>query len=328
MKKLLFISVLVVVLIFGCTKEPSYTENIEDFEAFWNLVNTKYPFLKHKCINWDSIYGVYLPKAQSAVGDEIDIVIQDLLRELHDGHTVFFTKGGYRVIPYSPSRFLKDINAFSQENTRKYFNVELKRAMDNTIEYEYITEDIGYIHMSKMIIYNEGNESREFDKILKYFDGTKSLIIDVRHNMGGWAFFHIRRFVNDTLTVYEYYKNSRKEDFITPYGNKYTKSVVILINGCTISAGEDFAYFMSGLDNVLLVGDTTAGMAGNLEDNPFILPSGKRIKIPTSYPSFDGSSYEDFGVIPDILIPHTSQDGSIGQDKQLDYALQYLKNKY
>lgn len=326
MKKLAFLTVLFIAFILGCGKEPSDAVNVEDFEACWNQVNTNYPFLDYKGIDWDSIYETYLPKAQSAKGDEIDIVIQDLLRELHDGHSAFFTMGGYGVIPYSPSRISKDINAFSQENTRKYFNVELKRALDNTIEYEYITEDIGYIHMSKMDIYNEGNESREFDEVLKYFDGTKSLIIDVRHNMGGWAFFHIRRFTEVTLEVYEYYKNGRKADFITPYGHKYTNRVVILINGCTISAGEDFAYFMSKLDNVVLIGDTTAGMAGNLEDNAFKLPSGKRIKIPTSYPSFDGNSYEDFGVIPDILIPQTANDVTMGKDIQLEYAIQYLKN--
>ena len=115
---------------------------------------------------------------------------------------------------------------------------------------------------------------------------------------------------------------------IFPQGSRqYTGPIVILINGTCFSATEVFAGRMRQLDYVSLVGDTTAGggMSSNGEARHF-LPSGGSIRI--NYEAIlrmDGQPIEWNGVPPDIRVEQTKADISNGEDKQLEFALEYLK---
>ena len=81
--------------------------NVEDFEAAWERVNTVYPYLEYKQINWDSIYTVYKPRAEQAKGDEIYTVLIEMLGELRDMHVYVKTAGGRSISTYYAQDGLK-----------------------------------------------------------------------------------------------------------------------------------------------------------------------------------------------------------------------------
>ena len=88
---------------------PKSNHNIEDFEVVWNAVNSVYPLLEYKKIDWDSIYAVYRPRAEQSRGDEIQKLIYDLLKELKDPHVLIISNGGGQIIPYiAPRLFIAD----------------------------------------------------------------------------------------------------------------------------------------------------------------------------------------------------------------------------
>ena len=109
-KLLLFISS--AILLIGCgdmiVKPADSNLNVEDFNSAWERVNTIYPYLELKKINWDSVYLVYKPRAEQANGDEIYTVLIDMLGELKDMHVSVGTEGRLLIQTYHGPRWLKD----------------------------------------------------------------------------------------------------------------------------------------------------------------------------------------------------------------------------
>ena len=112
----------------------------------------------------------------------------------------------------------------------------------------------------------------------------------------------------------------------------YTNPVVVLINGVVLSAGETASEMLKYLPNVTAIGDTTAGGGGAASSTSvatmghFDLPSGIMINIPTGYGlRYDGQHIEWLGVPPDIRVEQTKEDVQSGTDKQLEYAIDFLK---
>jgi C-terminal processing protease CtpA/Prc len=82
----------------------------------------------------------------------------------------------------------------------------------------------------------------------------------------------------------------------------------------------------------MAVGDTTGGGGGAGSNHStttvsdFILPSGKMVSTPTGYfERYDGQPIEWLGVLPDIRVAQTAEDIRQGRDKQLEYAIEFLK---
>ena len=308
---------------------PETSQNVADFEAAWQIVNSVYPYFQFKHINWDSIYAVYSPLANAAKGDEIFTVLFDMLAELKDGHVSLRTQGGASVSTYHPPRLEKDKYAYSPLVVRKYFNKELRLAGDKQVEYEIISDSIGYVYISTLM--NNKPILEGFDEALAYLKDTKGLIIDVRNNGGGSdnnSMGIIERLISFAFDIFPYSLPSgglEQGSFIYPRGPfQYTKPVVLLINGVCFSSCEDFAEMMKHVSTVTAVGDTTAGASG--APQPFALPSGKKINVSTKdFRRYDGLPIEWNGVVPDLLVPQTEADTKQGRDKQLERAIELLK---
>jgi hypothetical protein len=332
MNKIFFTILLLSVFMFGCERlimppddpEDYSGQNIRDFEETWNFINTTFPFFDFMALDWDSIYTRYRPLAEQAKGDEIYTVLMDLLSELKDGHTLFYVEGGgFPMFPYMPPRMEKDVGTYSPYVVRNYFDKELKVCGADKIEYEILNENIGYVYLSNF----ESDAIGDFDTVLEYFRDTKGLIIDVRRNSGGitnQVYFVTSRFIaSNTVEIYYDKDGNPTENNIYPRKPTYQKPVVVLINGQSISGGEDFPALMQPLPNVTIVGDTTAGMGGITID--FTLSSGKRFTTTHKYNLFNGKLIQWNGVPPDILIEQTKEDINGGRDKQLEYAIELLK---
>jgi len=340
MKKFnLIFYIVLVTLIFSCedviVKPATSDLNMEDFEAAWNRVNSVYPFLEFKRINWDSIYMTYHSRVETARGDEFYQVLNDLLAELKDGHVYYQIPGGGEVYPYYPQRHFKDRHAYSPFVVRKYFEKELLLTDSKTAEYEILPENIGYIFIAG---FDENYLVNEFPDILEYLKNTKGLIIDIRQKQGG-SFQNVEavvtRFMDSPLEAPKYYMLGEQID-LPPFQPRgpfaYTNPVVVLINGSTFSAGELTTEILKQLPNVTAVGDTTGGGGVASSNNSpetmcdYKLPSGKRICVGTGYfERYDGKTYEWNGVPPDVRVEQTAEDIENGRDKQLEYAINILK---
>ena len=302
---------------------------LEDFEAAWKTVRDVYPYLQFKGINWDSIHTAYLPRAQNAHGDEIYYVLFDLLKELRDGHVGLWTAGGFPVGTYRLPRSLRDKDAYNPLVVRKYFHSELRLAGDQNMEYEILDGNIGYVYIST---FTGGTWINDFAAVLDYLRNTKGLIIDVRDNNGGTDLTSrvvIGRFLASALAYPPVYINgvliSDPNAFTHPLGPfRYQNRVVVLINGRSFSAAEGFAERMKQIPTVTVVGDTTAGAGG--EPHVVKLPSGRQIRVSTKdIRRYDGERQEWNGIPPHIRVAQTADNAKQGRDKQLEYAIQWLR---
>jgi hypothetical protein len=299
--------------------ENETERNIKDFHEIRRIINTDFPYLDSMKINWDSICLAYEPLVEKAKGDEIDKIFVEMLSNLKDGHTHFISKG-VNYTTYTSPRIIKDFNAYSPEVVRRYFNENIKVA--GKIEYVISPQNIGYLHLSDFV---EGDWLIDLDNALSYFSNTKGMIFDLRNNTGGKTIPVIRRFVDKEMILYIYYSKTLNpvEVKIVPNSITYTKPLVILINGCSLSAAEWAPAFLDQLSNVTLIGDLTAGLDGG--EYKYNLPSGKILQTTHEYMLFRGRPFQCIGVTPDILIPQTENDIKQGRDKQLEYAIDFLK---
>jgi len=312
--------------------EPGSTFMLEDFESAWSHIDSIYPLFDFKNIDWDSIRTVYTVRIEQSDNDDFFAVLMDLIGELKDGHANVYTESGLKFRPYTPSRLLRDEEAFDTNVVRSYFNQPLRITGNGTIHYEFISDSIGYVYISTF-----GNDLRnhvdDIDNVIDYFSQARGIIIDVRNNRGGGSAVYdpiIGRLLARPIETESAFSvmGTRLPYTILPQGNRqYSGPIVILINGTCFSATEVFAGRMRQLDYVSLVGDTTAGggMSSNGEARHF-LPSGGSIRI--NYEAIlriDGQPIEWNGVPPDIRVMQTKADIDRVEDKQLEFAIDYLK---
>ncbi len=316
-------------------KPSSADLNVRDFESAWHRVNDVYPYLDFKGIDWDSVYTVYRPLAEASRGDEIYLVLRDMLHTLKDGHVYYKTEGGGEVYPFYPERHFRDRHGYNPFVVRSYFDKELRISESKSLEYEILPDNIGYVFLSD---FHENYMINEFPVALEYLRNTDGLIMDIRQKRGGDygnVEAVVTRFMTGSLAKPDFYLLGEKLDLspFEPQGSfTYTNPVVVLINGSTFSAGELTTEILKQLPQVTAVGDTTGGgSAGGNSEPPnarteFLLPSGKTINVGTvDLRRYDGLPWEWLGVTPDIRVEQTEADIALGIDRQLEYAIELLK---
>jgi len=310
---------------------------VQDFEACWKTVDSVYPDFGIKNLSWDAMFEKYYPEALNSSGDEIIEVLLMMLAELRDGHIYLKTAGGEKIFPYIPIRRSKDLDKYDPGIVRNYFPEPLYVTQIGGIEYGITQSNVGYLYISSFgshIDFDQG-----FDEILKKMKSTDGLIIDIRHNMGGngkEVVKVISHFINDSIPNIESWvlREALPRSYISPTeGFYYDKPVVVLINGVSFSAAESFSEIMKSLDEVILIGTQTGGGAFGYYGNTgpvsgnFILPSGRGLHIGTmDLRRYDGLSFEGIGIQPDIQVSNDPMSMEKGNDSQLEYAIEYLKN--
>jgi hypothetical protein len=326
---LVFVSILWISCEKNFTEDNPQNANHRDFEGVWSKYKQVYPFFEFKNINWDSIHSKYKPLAEQAMGDEIYPVIFNMLAELKDGHVALITEGGFPVRTYTPERMKKDLDAFSINVVRKYYTKEVSYAMDQTVEYTLLNDSIGYIYISTF----RGEYTKwksEFTQIFKSLKNAKSIIFDVRGNMGGEVnnyIFLIQCIATNNIEAVYYNYGIADTVTISPQNPYFaSKQKVVLINGASSSAAEGFPAWMSMLDDVTLIGDTTSGLGGILGAD-YTMPSGKSVTVVAGYGvGLNGQIVEWNGVSPKIRVEQTEKDIKQNKDLQLEYAI-HLLNK-
>ncbi|MDE6578086.1 MAG: peptidase S41 [Muribaculaceae bacterium] len=184
-----------------------------------------------------------------------------------------------------------------------------------------LNDSIGYIVINTMMDGVLESFSADFNKVrnLPY------LIVDIRNNEGGNS--------GNGRELCKYFIHSEQPHCIdnkvmTPSDNAYHGKVVLLISPITFSAAESFAIDMKESGNVILIGEPTAGDTGN-HPKTFKTSNGICFRIPTAGPSVSpkGVPLEGVGVIPDYYVTQTVYDYFNDKDTQLDFAIDFFKNK-
>ena len=225
---------------------------------------------------------------------------------------------------------------------------------------EKLPGDIAYMRMATFTKPDEVNSV--FAENLPLFRSSKGVIFDIRGNRGGtdesWnpaVFDHIAPAdVNkdDALIMKCRVANSAFQelggqhpllkDFVNetamqelntglgyfsqiPDSLKIKCPVIILIDGYTGSAAEDFAATMKNLGLAKLVGSHTVGVISH--PRYYDLPNGNCYGISTwSYHNPDGSGIIKTGILPDVEVEYSVGDLVNGKDSQLDKAIEILKS--
>jgi hypothetical protein len=316
-------------IIYGCSGfmvEDHLDGDIrfEDYQEAWEITDEWYPYLDYKRINWDSIHDSYYPEIIGSYSDEYLMIINRMLLELKDGHVALILKNG-KYFGYRTPHQVKDENSFDFSVTHSYITGKLYSLEDDRIRYGLIG-DLGYLRVSTL---SQGDWIESIDQAFDMLNNTQGLIFDIRHNSGGSTAVGsdiTARFINEPLPT----PGFDEKGIFHPGGNvqpdplyNYTNPVVLLVNGIVFSSAEHLAMWMQHIDHVTLVGDTTGGGSGNPVS--FILPSGNVVKVSTRYMyRYDGEPIEWNGIVPDIIVTQTESDLLNGEDKQLEYAIEYL----
>lgn len=226
---------------------------------------------------------------------------------------------------------------------------------------EKLPENIIYMRMADFTKPDEVN--KVFNDNLPLFRDAKGIIFDIRGNRGGsdesWnpsVFDYIApsdkdqnaalilkcRVANAAFQEYgsqipqlKDFANETSMEVIQTGGSRFStipdslkinNPIVVLTNGYTGSAAEDFAVIMKNLGLATLVGSHTIGVVSH--PRYFDLPNGYSYTLSTwAYFNPDGTGIIETGIIPDVNIEFSVDDLVNHKDSQLAKAIEILKQK-
>lgn len=321
---------------FSCNhlwfEENTSSDPVRNFEVLWKEFDLNYSYFENKKVNWDSIYMVYRAKVTAKTTDpELFDIVSQMTGLLKDGHVSIDAPIGYSTYNFHDSQ-APTINWIGIVGLIRY--MENLKYPNGAIGYGKLkNRNIGYIQISTFG--NPLSEYRIIDDVLRQFESTKGLIIDLRMNGGGSDKNYaeiVSRFA-DKKRLYRKvrYRNGPQhtdftdwiEDYIESSGTPYLKSIMVLTNEYCYSATEDCILAFRELPYVTIVGDTTGGGSGN----PILgeLPNGW-IYTMSNWQMVNASmiSYEGTGIPPDSAVWISKEDSIQGIDRILEKAIELI----
>lgn len=181
---------------------------------------------------------------------------------------------------------------------------------------------IGYLHLRAMSSADLANFAREFYAHIQ----REGLIIDVRRNNGGniesWV---IEKLLRRTWMAW----HLRDGTQYTNMQQTFRGHLVVLADELTYSDGETFAAAVQALKLGPVIGKRTAGAGVWLSDENVLLDNGRARAAEWAQFSYPGAQWliEGVGVAPDVEVENMPHATFMGQDQQLDKALQILQEK-
>jgi C-terminal processing protease CtpA/Prc len=333
MKKIFLLNSVIILLFSSCIEQPEMRKNDKrgNFDALWEIVDTKYCYLTYKQIDWKRVYVDYLNELET-IDDDDDIALFNLfgnmLAELKDGHVNLYSN--FDISRYwswytdYPSNFNSSI-VYSE----KYLGRDYRIA--GGMHYKKIADGkVGYVYYSSFS--NTFSDSNVFH-IFKEFSDCAGLIIDVRNNGGGYlsqsellaSYF----FKEKTHTGYISHKTGNgHDDFSAPektYTSPHEKvnwqhNVVVLANRKSYSATNDFVCRMKKSPYAAIMGDKTGGGGGMPLSSE--LPNGWMVRF-SACPMFDAEmNHTEFGIEPDIYVNMDESD--LENDAIIEEAVNYF----
>jgi hypothetical protein len=210
-----------------------------------------------------------------------------------------------------------------------------------TIETKMIGEDIVYVRIPN---FESSQVAADFLALVDGLDTerVKGMIVDVRYNLGGTSTVCnqvVGCLIDETVTspVFKYRDYAAAEkawgkapkwstnsiEVAPREGKRYLGPLVVLSGPTTNSSAEDFIIELQYNGRAKVVGERTAGGAGNALVSR--LPGGGTLMVSTFtalYPG--GEDYVGVGISPDIEVRPTGDDIREGRDSVLDRAIELV----
>lgn len=278
------------------------------------------------------------------VGDEIISVdgktMSQYLKERWDKTPASNTQGKYKKladgllrsnhrelsVTYKRNRdvLTNNILTYSPAETGNLFS--FRNTLDSC--FTMLTKEIAYIHIGSL-------KSSVLPNILDKIRGTKGLIIDFRcyptdYNsafiLASFLSSKPVSFVKGTVgsaTIPGLFVSYDGGKFGENNPNNYKGKTVVLVNEKTISAAEFATMLFQAIDNVTVIGSTTAGADGDI--SRIFLPGGLATNfsgVGILYPN--GKETQRTGIVVDIKVEPTIKGIKEGRDEMIDKALKFL----
>ena len=316
----LSIIIIILLLIAGCSKEVFDYSKLEAFDDLHSSISRYSASIESRNINWDSLGIEYRANISERMTEsEYFETISKLLQEFRDPHIWLLTpfESMYTI------EHLEYLKNYDEAITNIYLSgLEVH---NSNIKSAFINDSIGYLFCADFKGDEELNDEA-YTSVLNRFSDTKGLIIDLRINDGGSVYnaqnllnklsnervlWHTTQ--NRTLNGFD----DKFEWFIEPDPDIFYPNKVIVLNGrFTISAGERFAIGAKLLDNLTVIGDTTANTQGSVMGRE-MLNGWKYTLTFEKCLSPNGLNYAGIGIPPDEYI---NFDNSISDNR--DYILE------
>jgi hypothetical protein len=317
--------------------------------GLWNDFDKMHAYLdfrmshNKKYNSWDDVYynetigyRRELQKLYPYVGEaQLFSLCARMLGELNDAHV------GLRT-PDIPWSSIGGSGRLNLESIRGYLQEDGSAQYTNFLYGTFKLEpQIGYINILSFThpYLKPGNAEEWAEKInaiIISLYNTGAIVLDIRYNGGGdpWAMEYLAdRFA---AKAKDYLKESVKigpgrNDFsipqiriIKPAGTRYTKPIVLLTNGDSVSAAEWFTLALRTQNHVIHTGTPTHGAFSGRVERPMVNGWIYRIS-PYRITDMDGNCYEGIGISPDKQFIKEGND-----EEQLEYAraLAYELAKY
>lgn len=184
----------------------------------------------------------------------------------------------------------------------KDVEVERKITAVNTVRYQQINDNVGYIEIRTF----ESTTADEFKEAIDYFSsiGISKFVFDMRDNTGGLKYSVINTLdmlVGSGVLMYELDSNGNIVETSMSDANCIDFESVTIINCNTASAAELFTKCLSDYELTTTIGETSFGKGTVCTTYP--LSNGGSVMISTGkYLTKSMEDIEKIGIIPDIEI--------------------------
>lgn len=314
-------------LILGCSKETFKYSKLEAYDDLQESISRYSASIASRNINWDSLGIAYRSNiSEDMTESEYFEGISELLRAFRDPHV-------WLISPIASMYTIDHLGYeknYEESLTNSYLsNVEIHNPK---IKSAFINDSIAYLFCADF----KGDEALNneiYSLVFNKFSNTKGLIIDLRINDGG-SVYNAQNLLNKLSDERVFWHTTQNrtldgfddkfEWFIEPDPNTFYPNKVIVLNGrFTISAGERFAIGAKQLNNLTIIGDTTANTQGSVMGREMM--NGWKYTL-TFEKCLDpnGLNYAGIGIPPDEYISFESST-SDNRDYILERAIKLLE---
>lgn len=335
MKKTVFVALSALAIFSSCLELPEKSKDTYqgNFEALWNIIDTKYCYIDYKNINWDSVYTAYKVRIDSSMSKTSYFnLLGEMLSELKDGHVNLYSD-------FNVSRYWKWFSDYPANFSSGLIYGSRYLGNDYSIaggmRYKKIRDNIGYMYHGD---FSDRFSDNNIKNIFQAFSDCDGLIVDVRNNGGGYldlseqlASYFMEK---DTVTGYMSYKiGNGHSDFSEPKAIKtpahktvkWNGKVVVLANRKSYSATNSFVCRMQLAQKAQIIGDKTGGGGGLPLSSE--LPNGWMVRF-SACPMFDAQmQHTEWGIDPQIKADITTEDETKGIDTIIERAVEWINRE-
>ena len=230
---------------------------------------------------------------------------EDLVAVSHDRHL---------NITFDPDWVQASKKTLSKQDSLELIHKDFPNARADNFgfkEVRILDGNIGYLNLTKFYDPALGGETAA--AAMNFLNNTDALIIDLRHNGGGYGDMVqlVASYLYSTeqvliLDLYSREEDRHKQDWTLPYvpGKRMPdKPVYVLTGPETFSAAESFTYFLKNQKRATVIGEKTGGGAHPVHHQ--VLNGRFTIFIPYGRPidPITKTDWENTGVIPDLAVP-------------------------